>query len=179
MRLCVAAGDPGPERLRLQLVLPDPSFLPQQHRLQEKQHVQVHPIRTMCCLFIRICLMCWVTCVVNGGLYSCWMCPNVHILDFNPPKEWTIKGSWPHHHHHAADLSLTVNMQCVSCQLLSFCSWQICSSQASYSQIRSRAVKDHSLTAVSPHENQNPHIWKSEGGSLNLFMNVDTFYVKK
>lgn len=46
----------------------------------------------------------------------------------------------------------------MSCQLLSFCSWQICSSQASYSQIRSRAVKYHSLKGVSLHENQNPHI---------------------
>lgn len=34
----------------------------------------------------------------------------------------------------------------------------ICSSQASYSQIRFKAVKYHQLTAVSLHENRNPHI---------------------
>lgn len=44
--LCVAAGDPRPEGLRLQLVLPDSALLPQQRWLQEEQHVQVRPLNT-------------------------------------------------------------------------------------------------------------------------------------
>lgn len=46
--LCVAAGDPRPERLRLQLVVPDAPLLPQQRWLQEEQHVQVKSPNTQC-----------------------------------------------------------------------------------------------------------------------------------
>lgn len=31
------------------------------------------------------------------------------------------------------------------------------------------AVKDHSLTAVGLHDNQNPGIWKSEGDSSTTY----------
>lgn len=46
--LCVAAGDPRPEGLRLQLVVPDAPLLPEQRWLQEEQHVQVKPPNTQC-----------------------------------------------------------------------------------------------------------------------------------
>lgn len=52
--------------------------------------------------------------------------------------------------HHTARVTISDSrhaVHSVSCQLLSSCSWQICSSQASYSQIRYKAVKHHSLTA--------------------------------
>lgn len=44
----------------------------------------------------------------------------------------------------------------VTSKRLSICFWQIYSSQASYRQIRSRAAKHRSLTAVGLHHSQNP-----------------------